>query len=999
MVKIMPVGTSLTEVTWNEGGTTVAVLGYKGIVFNTLQDQGYDIDYVGSRLAPATSGVRDRNHEAISGSIVNDHVATMGARVTTYTPDILLVELGANDAWWNTDTTAGVLAKYRTLLTNAFAAKSDLKAILCKIAPLTPSGYPNAPSRRLALNTGIEAEAAYWVGEGKDVVVADFGNPAPQSDGVHWVWPTGHQTAASNLLPTVKAMLDGVEPGQPATGTWLSGAAANTGSPAGANGTWESWVGGSYKAEIGHTWDDSSPAVQEAQWSTSPGGPWGSWRGAMSVAVGAIFKPLGESWAAAATGSYDARWTTMLQNLASNRGSKGTTYIAFGHEANYSGSPWSVGSSEVANYKTAFQRFRALQLAHFPAAKLVWPMNDGTHTGVDVRDMMPGATYFDVVGVDSYNSYPALNSASALTTRFARTETSGAPVGLEAWRLYAVSLGKKLAIPEWGTDGDPNSESSGQDSPVFMEFWFQWIASHAEDIEYETYFNISSFQNNRYGLYPSTKSPLAAARYRNLFSTKESGTAPPPIEPPPPATGTGEALYSNDGTATTGLAAGLSNGGATIVPTSGQLRLTTGSGMYGAGQISRYATIATPRADVRECMTYTPRDNNAQEMWLAVRAETGLDGQRGYWLRVDPNADQWYLYSTATHPGSGTSLGSGTITFGSGVPVHACLEAEGNKIRARVYSGDTEPAAWNVEATDTKWPEAGVNGFMFRSGTAGSIADIDNLTISTAGTVTPSEPVPVAGEWKSSNTLFGVYGLATAVESDPSRLLGGVASTKVTWPAKTTAYGSWIHTTNLLPNLVPGSRYRATVPVYVPTGSPRIRLNAAFMAVSTWSEVKDTNHELSVDFVPDGTIAVMLGVDTDSPTEGSNAWVGPLKISLVEAGTNQPPWINPGPSLIVSPGKEFTLTGWEAGDPERGPYTVTWESPGLPLIRGGGTLSPTFLAPRVDSPTRYMPKVTVTDQVGETSEAFADITVGGQARLVRVLPDGRRRVHYMHRRK
>ena len=101
-----------------------------------------------------------------------------------------------------------------------------------------------------------------------------------------------------------------------------------------------------------------------------------------------------------------------------------------------------VQPSEVSAYRTAFQRFTNLLRQHVPGAWSIWPLNDGSSTGFDFRTAYPGNAYVDAIGIDTYNQWPHVNSLSQWNDKITSVDGYGCPVGIEAWRLWALAQGK-----------------------------------------------------------------------------------------------------------------------------------------------------------------------------------------------------------------------------------------------------------------------------------------------------------------------------------------------------------------------------------------------------------------------------------------------------------------------------------------------------------------------------------------------------------------------------
>ena len=291
--------------------------------------------------------------------------------------------------------------------------------------------------------------------------------------------------------------------------TWASGAAGE-GVADGSFGRWRK-----RKAAIAGTWNEDYDA-QEAFWTMRPGAEFGSWTGDLDVAVGSIYQDRGETWAKAAEGAYDKRWTASLEELKSLWvGRPGTLYVRFAHEFNGDWFTWQVNKSEVREFKRAWKRYRALQKSIMPSAKLVFCPNDGTLAGYDWRTAFPGAKYVDVMSVDSFNQYPFVSTKAEFESKIMLTDNFGAPLGIERHRQYAEARGLPFAVSEW------SSNASMGDSAVYVNEFHAWVAKHAGKgagrIRYEILFNVRDSDKGVFQMYSSTQMPKAAAEYRRLF--------------------------------------------------------------------------------------------------------------------------------------------------------------------------------------------------------------------------------------------------------------------------------------------------------------------------------------------------------------------------------------------------------------------------------------------------------------------------------------------------
>ncbi|WP_095977346.1 glycosyl hydrolase [Melittangium boletus] len=290
-------------------------------------------------------------------------------------------------------------------------------------------------------------------------------------------------------------------------GPWLSGASG----VGVASGSFATWRGSAVK--IAATWSDNNTAAANF-WQLDSGAEFGAWQQSLDMAVGAI--DSGETWAKAATGTYDARWRQSLTTLKNKWGSRpGTVYIRFAHEMNGNWYPWKVTASDATSFIAAWKRYRALQKEIFPAAKLVFNVNrESVSSGIDWRKTFPGAAYVDVMGVDYYNQYPYVADVATWNSSLLQTDGYGAPKGLAKHLEFAKSVGLPLSISEWSGNADNG------DSVVWIEQMHAFFKANggtgAGKLLYECLFNVDR-DNRRWILNPNTRMPNSAARYQQLF--------------------------------------------------------------------------------------------------------------------------------------------------------------------------------------------------------------------------------------------------------------------------------------------------------------------------------------------------------------------------------------------------------------------------------------------------------------------------------------------------
>jgi len=316
------------------------------------------------------------------------------------------------------------------------------------------------------------------------------------------------------------------EPSHAASGGargWLSGASGDNL----ADGGFDRWRG--TPAGIAGTWDDGNASVQQELYSIC-GGQYssGKWNRALDIAVGGIFLNQGDSWSAAASGAYNARWRTMLAKAKQCWGSRDPSklFIRFAHEMNLSSSDWGVKAGQEDDFARAFTQFSNVRYDVFPGAQLVLSVNDGSSNGMaDVRKLVPGKdsrgrATVNVYGADSYNMWPHCTSESSCEKKFNETADNGAPVGIEKHREFAESKGLPFSVNEYSNNGDSGDADGGGESPAFFTAFYAWARSHSGDVDnpragqflYDCLFNMWK----QYQLQPSTLQPQSASTYQHL---------------------------------------------------------------------------------------------------------------------------------------------------------------------------------------------------------------------------------------------------------------------------------------------------------------------------------------------------------------------------------------------------------------------------------------------------------------------------------------------------
>ncbi len=287
-------------------------------------------------------------------------------------------------------------------------------------------------------------------------------------------------------------------------GGWYAGA---TGEGV-ADGDFASWLG--QPVTIVGTWNDTTAEIQRTQPSLT--GEFADWSGAIDIAVAGTVLGSGESYAEAAKGSYDARWTQAAAVIASSRrNATGPTFVRPWHEMNGDWyAEWVVNADTVEDYKTAFRRYATILKKALPNLYIVWSPNDGNHQQLPTGQMYPGDDVVDVIAPDSYDwtGSPDVDVAG-VQAYMNRTAPDGGPAGLETWRRFAEDHGKPLGLPEWGLCA---GQGCGGDHPAYLEAMNAWMREHANSatwrlgapipddaagkVLYSLYFNIAHAGND-----------------------------------------------------------------------------------------------------------------------------------------------------------------------------------------------------------------------------------------------------------------------------------------------------------------------------------------------------------------------------------------------------------------------------------------------------------------------------------------------------------------------
>lgn len=257
-----------------------------------------------------------------------------------------------------------------------------------------------------------------------------------------------------------------------------------------------------------------------------------SWPGYRIVCVPP--QPTGQGNNATAAGSNNAFWTSFGQLLKDRGWDDGRTIIRLGWELNGGWYDWGVGNTSrypnaadaASLYVNAYKN--VVNSVRSKAPKTLFNTNfnrDNDRAGVNWFTMIldPLVNHVDIVGVDSYDQWPAQTSQALFDQAMAQ---SPGPNDLHAW---CVTNNKFLWFDEWGNSHWGNGNGGG-DNPGYIDRMWVWMQDHAVGnggrLAGETTYNDSGTTDDqgnllRHSLFDPNENPNASARY--ILNTRWGG--------------------------------------------------------------------------------------------------------------------------------------------------------------------------------------------------------------------------------------------------------------------------------------------------------------------------------------------------------------------------------------------------------------------------------------------------------------------------------------------
>jgi hypothetical protein len=249
------------------------------------------------------------------------------------------------------------------------------------------------------------------------------------------------------------------------------------------------------------TWVDIvDPAWLYAQWKAEP---------QTLVVSSAPFPERPEySLSACSRGAYDGQWRKFGLNIAKT-GLESRTIVRLAWEFNGDWQQWAA--REPADFVRCWRHVFAAAESTAPGLRWDWAVNRGSSAGVmkDPRAAWPGERYVDIVGIDTYDGWPAVLSQDGWNAQY------GGAYGLKFWADFARSKGKRLSVPEWGLHrGSAWAGHNGGDNPYYIRKMFGFFAEQRGNLAYEAYFNDEATEH----LTALSLNPRGAAEYRRQIA-------------------------------------------------------------------------------------------------------------------------------------------------------------------------------------------------------------------------------------------------------------------------------------------------------------------------------------------------------------------------------------------------------------------------------------------------------------------------------------------------
>ncbi len=236
-----------------------------------------------------------------------------------------------------------------------------------------------------------------------------------------------------------------------------------------------------------------------------------------------------------ASGGIDAKHQAIANKIKEAIGD-GVIYLRLGHEAD-EGYPWSYTNPDVApanpaEYKAAWGRISKIYKTTIPNARIVW--NVLKNTRLSVKDYYPGSDVVDVISIDPYDNGSGGFCDSATSRGWVNMcygsydPASGKSKGVNGILQFAKSVGKRIAVDEWGASNKPHTAEDGANNSYYAAAMYDFFNANKDYIEYESYYNRAGA--GKHQIWPRVE---YNGKVSDAYLSKYRGTVPvPPTTPP-----------------------------------------------------------------------------------------------------------------------------------------------------------------------------------------------------------------------------------------------------------------------------------------------------------------------------------------------------------------------------------------------------------------------------------------------------------------------------------
>lgn len=291
---------------------------------------------------------------------------------------------------------------------------------------------------------------------------------------------------------------------------WNSGVFYNGGDVASANNffNWRNRPGDSIMYFTGRAqWNDLN-------WLRSDLASWPGYR-IISVpsqpgssGTGGGLSLFNDTGANASSYTFWQNWGTAAKNAGWN---DGRTIVRLNWEANGNWYNWAWLNQGAAQFVNAYKN--VVNAIRSTAPKMLFDLTlnkDSVNGGVNWSTQIasPLLSYFDILGLDWYDSFPAQNNSSAFTS------AQNSNPGFNAVASFCRSNGKMLWLNEWSVDHRPDGPSGGDD-PFYISSMFNLLSANADVVAGETYYEDPGTNGQNGQLSTGSFNPNAGAAYRS----------------------------------------------------------------------------------------------------------------------------------------------------------------------------------------------------------------------------------------------------------------------------------------------------------------------------------------------------------------------------------------------------------------------------------------------------------------------------------------------------